>query len=437
MQENLKRTIGVFGMASAVVNMTIGTGIFVLPALAAEYLGAAAILSFFICGLLIFFIALCFAEVGSKVTVSGGAYEYIGSAFGPYAGFVANILFVASCVFADAGSAVAISKTLSFFWPVLDSASVRPLFILFLFVAFAYINISGAKQGLQFVMIASFAKLVPLLLLIAFGTGHIKMENLAWTKDFNFRDIGNATLVLFFAFVGLETAVANGGEIKNPARTVPLGILSGLSFVLIIYVSIQLITQGILGAQLAAVKEAPLVEVSKIIFGPVGISIMVAGTAVSMMGGISGEVLGITRIIYAGARDGLFPKFLARVHPKFFTPHRAIIFYTALAFLLAVVGVFKQLIILSSATILLIHLGVVLSTIKLRRIKTAGPEKTFKVPGGIIIPILAAITIIWVLSNLSKEELTGVGISLVVLSVIYFLMKWFKDKKKIHNRSGN
>ena len=82
MQENLKRTIGVFGLACAVINITVGTGIFVLPALVAENLGAAAIVCFFICGLLIFLIALCFAEVGSKVTGSGGTYTYIETAFG-------------------------------------------------------------------------------------------------------------------------------------------------------------------------------------------------------------------------------------------------------------------------------------------------------------------------------------------------------------------
>ncbi|HNF44366.1 MAG TPA: amino acid permease, partial [Ferruginibacter sp.] len=77
MQENLKKEIGTFGLAAAVVNIMVGSGIFVLPALVAEHLGAAAIVCFFICGILIFLIALCFAEVGSKVSVSGGTYTYI------------------------------------------------------------------------------------------------------------------------------------------------------------------------------------------------------------------------------------------------------------------------------------------------------------------------------------------------------------------------
>ena len=117
MQENLKRDIGTFGLASAVVNIMVGTGIFVLPALVAENLGAAAIICFFICGALIFLIALCFAEVGSKVSVSGGTYAYIENAFGPFAGFLSNNIFwFGSCVLSDAASANALSKTLSFFY---------------------------------------------------------------------------------------------------------------------------------------------------------------------------------------------------------------------------------------------------------------------------------------------------------------------------------
>ena len=428
MQESLKRSIGVFGLACAVVNMTVGAGIFVLPALVAEHVGAAAIICFLICGLLIFLIALCFAEVGSKVTVSGGPYTYIEFAFGSYAGFIANIIFLLSCFLADAATAVALSKTLGFFIPLLDGPAVRPLFFLLLFGTLAYINIRGAKQGVQFVVFTTFAKIIPLLLLVAVGSGHITTANLQWKTSFTSGDIGNASIILFFAFIGLETAVTNGGEFKNPARTVPLGILSGLSFVLILYIAIQLITQGVLGNEIVVAKDAPVAAVSKKIFGAAGISIIVIGTAVSMIGAISGDVLGIPRILYAGARDGLLPKFLFKVHPKFFSPHYAILVYTGAGFVLALFGGLQQLLILSSAAILLIYLGVVLSTIKLRYKKITRDEKTFTVPGGITIPVIATIAIVWLLSNLKAEEKTGIAIALAVLTVIYFLMKGFKNK---------
>ncbi|MEP6616412.1 MAG: APC family permease [Ginsengibacter sp.] len=426
---NLKRTIGVFGLACAVVNLTVGTGIFILPALVAEHLGAAAIICFFICGLLIFLIALCFAEVGSKITTSGGTYAYIESAFGPFAGFLANNIFwLGSCVLSDAAVANALSKTLGYFFPLIDSAPMRPLFFLLLFGGMAILNIRGSKNGLRLIIFTTFAKLIPLLLLIIFGIGHITAENLQWKNSFTFSDIGAATLILFFAFLGIESAVTNSGEFKNPSRVVPLGILSGLIFVMLLYISIQLITQGILGDQLISFKDAPLAEVSGRVFGFVGITMITIGTAVSMFGGLSGEMLAIPRVLFAGAKNGILPPFLARVHTKYITPHVAIIVYASFGYLFSVFGAFKQLIILTSASTLIIYLGVVLATIRLRYKKIPDDGKSFKIPGGISIPLLATAIIIWILSNLSKQEIISLAVALLIFSVIYVIMKRYSNK---------
>ncbi|MEO8772535.1 MAG: amino acid permease, partial [Ferruginibacter sp.] len=285
------------------------------------------------------------------------------------------------------------------------------------------------KYGLRFIVFTTFAKLIPLLLLIGFGTGHISLANLHWKYALTFNNVGSASLLLIFAFCGIETAVTNSGEFKNPSRTVPLGILSGLSFVVLLYIAIQLVSQGVLGDGLIAVKDAPLAAVSNILFGSFGTTLVVAGTAVSMLGGISGEILAIPRVLFAGARDGILPKALAKVHPKYVTPHVAIAVYTGLGFLFAVFGVLKQLLILSTAATLLIYLGVVLATIKLRFKKSGSNEKGFKIPGGITVPILATVTIIWLLSHLSKQEIIGSSIFIVALAVIYFLMSKFKNKK--------
>lgn len=428
MQENLKRDIGTFSLACTVVNMMIGTGIFVLPALAAEKLGAAAIVCFFICGLLIFLIALCFAEVGSKVKLSGGAYTYIELAFGPFAGFVANNLFwFGACVLGDAGMASALAKTLAAYIPFLNTESGQILFYLLLFGLLSVINIRGAKYGAGFSVITAFLKLTPIILIIVLGMSHIVKENLAWKQVVTLNNIGSGTLILFYAFVGIETAVNNGGEFKNPAKTVPRGIFSGILFVLIIYVCIQLVSQGILGDQLLTVKDAPLAAVANRLFGTAGITLLIAGFAVSTLGTLNGEVLGNTRILFAGARDGLLPKFLAKVHPKFRTPHISIIVYSALGFLLAAIGAYKQLLVLASASTLLIYLGVVLATIKLRRKGFHASEKSFVIPGGIIIPVIAVVIILWVLSSLSKEEITGIIIFLAVLSLIFLCLKLFKQ----------
>ena len=430
MDEKLKRGIGVFGLATAVVNMTIGAGIFVLPALAAENLGAAAILCFVICGFAMFLIALCFAEIGSKVTTSGGVYTYIEKAFGPFAGFLSNYMFVfGCCVLSDAAIANALSSTLTHFFPYLATDWIRIMFFIVLFSGLAFINIRGVQHGLRFVMFTAFAKLIPLILIIGFGLGQISYDNLKWAEIPTMQNIGAGTLILFFTFLGVEGTVSNGGEFKNPSKTVPMGIISGLTFIILIYIAIQTVSQGILGDELQNFKDAPVTEVATRLFGSVGITIVVLGIAVSMLGGLGGSMLSIPRLAFAGAKNGIYPHLMSNVHPDFKTPYWAIIVYASFGCILAIVGGLKQLVILSSATALFIYLGVVFSTIKLRYQKNESSEKTFVTPGGLLVPILACIIILWILSNLSKEEFIGILVFISILSVAYYIMQ--KIKKKI------
>jgi amino acid transporter len=227
----------------------------------------------------------------------------------------------------------------------------------------------------------------------------------------------------------LDNPLSNGGEIKNVKRTVPLGVFFGIISVLILYISIQLVVQGVLGGTIAAHKDAPLAAVAGITFGKAGVVLIIIVTAISMLGNLGGEILSIPRILFAGARDGLMPKILGKVHPKFFTPHIAVLVYASCGFLFAISGGFKQLAILSTAATLLIYLGVVLATIKLRKNEPTTSEKTFRAPGGIITPLLAAGAIIWLLSGLTKPEFMGLGIFILAFSVIYLLMKLRKKRQ--------
>ncbi len=429
-KENLKREIGVRALTLAIFNGTVGTGIFVIPAIIAGDLGAAAIVAYLVCGALIFLIALCFAELGSRITVSGGIYAYIETAFGPYAGFLANnVYWIGACILSDAALANALADTLKYFFPVLGTDIFRALFFLFIFGGLAVLNIRSVKNGVRFIEFAAFGKLIPLLLVVIVGAGFVSGENLRWVTSPTPGNIGTASILLFYAFMGMEAPLSNGGEIKNVKRTVPLGIIFGISCVLILYVSIQLVTQGVLGASITAHKDAPLAAVAGIIFGRAGMTLIIITTAISMLGVLGSEILCIPRILFAGARDGLMPKPLAKIHPRFFTPHVAITIYASLGVLFSISGGFKRLAIISSASSLLIYLGIVLATLKLRKTATSTSEKTFRVPGGVIIPVLAVCVIVWLLSNLASEELTGIGIFIAVFSLIYLAIKLLKKKE--------
>lgn len=418
--EGLRREIGVLGLAANTLNRTIGAGIFVLPAFVAGFLGETSILAYLFCGFLMMLIMLCFSEIGSKITVTGGAYAYIQAAFGSFAGFLANTMFWFVGILADAAIANAMADMLSIYWPPLNDIPFRALFFLIVFGGFALVNILGVKHGDNVVKVNTLIKIIPLVILIIAGFFGTSLENLKWHSLPTISKLGEASLLLFFAFAGGEASLNVSGELKNPRKVVPLGILSGMGAVVLFYILIQTVSQGVLGANLVNYKEAPLAEVAKIVIGPFGSTLMIAGAAFSMFAALSGSVLSYPRVIFAGANKGWMPQILAKVHPKFATPYVAIITYVVLAFGFSISGGFKELAVIASASLLTVYLGVVLATIKLR-LNENGKSEGFRLPAGITIPILATMAILWFLSNLAINEITSLVIFLVVLSIVYFL----------------
>jgi len=427
-EEGLNRTIGVWGLSANMVNIVVGAGIFVLPAIVAAGLGSASIIAYLFCGILIALIMLCFAEVGSEVTDSGGPYTYIESAFGPYAGFLTAILFLIAAFSADAAVANAVADILSGWIPGLQNEWLRALFFFVVFSLLAWINIRGVKEGIGFVAVITVAKLAPLLILVLIGWTDVSISNLKWQSIPEIKNVGEMSLILFFAFMGAESGLSVGGEIKQPQKTVPKAIFIAVTGVLLLYILLQTVSQGILGDSLASFQENPLAEVGNQLFGPIGLTLISIGAAVSMFGNLSSEMLSIPRVIFGAVRDDVLPiPFLKRIHPVFATPYRSIIVYASIAFILASLGGFETLAVVSSASILLVYFGVSLSVIKLR--KKAPPSlESFKIPGGYIVPILASIIIVWFLSNLNGLERNSMLILIVALTVIYFGIRWIRDR---------
>ncbi|MDP3643684.1 MAG: APC family permease [Bacteroidota bacterium] len=428
--EGLKREIGVLGLSANIVNLIVGAGIFVIPAIVAEGLGAASILAYLFCGFLIMLIMLCFAEVGSKLTQSGGAYSYIEVAFGKYFGFLTvNFFILGATIMADAAVANALAGTLAYFMPMFKNEIVRSLFFVFIFGGLALVNIKGVKQGISLVIVTTIAKLTPLILLVLIGLTKVSISNLVWDSVPSSNDLGEMSLILFFAFQGAESGLNTGGEVINPKKTIPRGILISISFVILLYVLIQLVAQGILGASLSTFKDAPLAEVAKQIIGPFGVTLILAGAAISMFGFLSGDVLNMPRVIYSAARDKvILPLSLANIHKKYATPHYSIILYATMGCLFSITGEFKTLAILSSASVLLIYFGVAMAFIKLR-IKGKAESGTFRVWGGYTVPVISILIILWVLSKLTTSEIIGIVIFVAILSAIYMVMKLLRKNK--------
>lgn len=425
-EEGLKRSVGVLGLSANIINIIIGSGIFVLPAVVASYMGASSIIAYLFCGLLMGMIMLCFAEAGSKVTNTGGPYTYIETAFGDYAGFIGGVFAIGSNLFADAAVSNALVNVIGSTYPIFSEGLPRFLFLFVLFYGMVYINVIGLKQGIGLVKFNIIIKLIPLLLLILIGFKDVSLNNLYFETMPSMKTLGETSLILFFAFQGCETGIIVGGEVINPKRTIPRAILISISVVVIVYVLIQTVSQGVLGSDLPNFKAAPLAETAKMVFGSFGYILLTIGAVISMFGYMSGTILNSPRIVYALSRDHVIPvKALSKIHKKFATPYIAIVVYATIGFILAVSGSFEKLAIIASSSMLLLYLGVAVSVIKLRYSKEILNDG-FKIPGGWTVPILAILIILYFLSNLPKKEMIVTAIIITLLSFIFLLVKFLK-----------
>ena len=423
--ESLLRVMGTFGLAAAIVNITVGGGIFRLPANVAGALGPAAPIAYLVCAVAMGLIVLCIADAGSRVSLTGGPYAYIGVALGPYAGFLSGILLWMLGLFATAAVSTVFAASVGQLVPVLGSPAMQTVVLVAAFVFWSLVNMRGVALGTRLNTIATVAKLVPLLLIGVGGLFFVRGEHLTVTAWPAATDVARTSLLLIFAFAGVESALVPSGEVRDTARTVPRAIALAMLGITALYLALQVSAQGILGAGLAQATVSPLADAAGVAFGGWARMLLLAGASVSMFGYLGGMTLAMPRMVYALARDGFLPRSLAAVHPTLHTPQAAIVVQSLATLALAVTGTFERLAILANVSALALYLGCAIASWRLR----AGPAT----PGGAsasastrprlplagIAPYLAVPVILWLLTGLTQAEWIGFGACLAAGSVVY------------------
>ena len=417
----LLRAVGLLSLTAIALNGMIGSGIFLLPATVASLLGSWSPLAYLLSGLAILLIILCFAEVGSRFERTGGPYLYARTALGPFVGFEVGWMFFLARLTAFAAISNAFTAYLAYFWPAAGAGVGRVIAISALLVVLAVINFVGVRYATWFVNLLTVGKLLPLLLLAVAGLFFIDARHFSFTALPPIAAFRQASLMLIFAFGGFEFASVPSEEVVNPRRNLAIALLAAVSLTGIIYVLVQVVALGTV-PQLAT-ASAPLASSAQHFLGVIGGVIVAVGALLSTTGTDSATVLVGPRLLYAMAEGGQLPGVLARVHPRYRTPHLALVVFALGAWAVAMYSNFGELAALSAIARLFYYLTTCLAVPLLRR-KMPDVPGQFAVPGGGLIPVSAAVVSLWLLSgSTSRQAVLGAG-ALLTGAAIYVLQRW-------------
>jgi len=422
-EASLVRAIGVRQLAAGIVNVTVGAGIFVLPAAVAAGLGAAAPAAYLVCAAAMTLVVTSFALAGSRVSLTGGVYAYVEVAFGPFVGFLAGVLQWLMLWLTAAGLLSAFVDQVGLLVPGAGQGLPRAAIILATVGLLAFVNVRGVAIGARLVEGAVVAKLLPLALFVAIGVFFVQPAALAWPGWPGGETLGETVLLLVFAFVGIEVALVPSGEVREPRRTVPRAIYLALGVTTLLYLAVQAVAQGVLGADLAGHAEAPLAAAAFRFLGEGGRLLVLVGGAVSMFGYLCGDMLSSPRSLFAFSRDGFLPSALARVHSSFHTPHVAIAAHALLAAALAISSTFHHLAVLSNVAVLTLYFLCCAAALRLLSRPAPGGEPGFTVPGARVIPVVAMAVIAWILAHATSREFAVLGATFAAATLVYGLRR--------------
>jgi APA family basic amino acid/polyamine antiporter len=398
----LVATLGRWDLATLVVNTVVGGGIFGLPMLVAQLLGASSFVGYLAAAGGIGVLVLCFAEVSAQFRSAGGPYLYAREAFGPFVGLQVGWVTWLMRISATGANANLFVSYLGTVWAPVAIAPVRWTVITALFAVPAIVNIRGVKQGATTSNVLVAAKLVPLFVFVGVGLFFIHPGTVASWPPAGPGHWFRAVLLLVFAFGGFDNAVLPASEMRDPARDAPFALLTGMSLVTLLYLLIQVVFQGTVSA--GTVTDQPLATAAGRFLGAPGVWLMAIGAMVSVWGWFAATMLGTPRLTFALGERGDFPRAFARVHPRFRTPYVSILCYAGLGWVLALSGSFEWNASLSAVARLFTY-GVTCGALPVFRRRNPGAA-VFRTPAGYLIPALGVAFCVVLLTQMGPLDFT-------------------------------
>jgi len=258
---------------------------------------------------------------------------------------------------------------------------------------------------------------------VVVGVVAFRPEFVRWTEMPRAIDIGRVAMRLVYLFSGVEAVLAVSGELKDPSRTIPRGVLGGFAVATTLYLGVQFAAQGLLGPTLPSHNQAPLADAAAIVLGSTGKNLLLLGTVISTLGFLSADLLTSPRTLFAMAEAGRLPRQLAVVNQRFGSPAVAIVLHAAMAAALSIKADFNTLTALASSALLLIYFISAVGLIVLQRRKVGEDRLTFRLPGGPAIPLVAAALVAGLMRTLAPNQIVAVLVVVMFAAITYLLSR--------------
>jgi len=365
------------------------------------------------------------------VQVTGGPYSYLGATFGPFAGFVAGALMWISNFTSSAGVAAALSVQVASLVPAFAPPLPRALLLTAVYGVLFALNAFGVKLGARAITTLAALKLTPLFALATIGVFFVDWSQVSFSIDAvpSWGALGASMVLVMFAYSGMETALVPSGELRDPARNVPRATVVAILLVVLLYLGLQIVGQGVLGPALGK-SGVPVADTAGALWSP-GRVLLLITACISMTGFLMGNLLGTSRLVFALGRDGYLPRAFGAVSARHRVPLLALATHAALAWLLAIAGSFDALALISGGAICLVYGLVSLAAWRAQRmdLRERG-DQPFLLRGGPLIPALAVAAMAAILTTLTGKEWLAIGVALVVLVLVYAVLAAMRRDRK-------
>ncbi|NWG10921.1 amino acid permease [Candidatus Bathyarchaeota archaeon] len=430
-ENRLKRELGLLHTTMMGIGGAICAGVFVTLGYAATLAGTALIIAIVLCGIINLFTMLSYAELGAALPSAGGEYTFAKASFGGFLSFATGWFEWISNMFYAAFSAVGFTYLISYVIPTINI----PLVAVITVALFTAINIKGVKETglIQTALVAILLALLGIFVFWGFYTTQAAAPIIIESPG-GFLGVLKASAFIFVVYLGGEAIAVAQAEVKNPEKTIPRAILLSCFILIFIYTTIAFVIFRIVPPESLAGQSSPLAYVAEQFMGPLGVGMITIAGIIAALSSVNTSTMAHSRVAYALARDGYFPKSFFSLHGRFYTPFIAVLIGSILTAAFAATGIVNFV---TYATDFGFIIGFIFVNLSLMRLRRDKPElyRPFKVPLYPLTPVLGIATSLLLLFFLDPGTLL-IGLELFIFGIIAYYIRMVGYYRMYHAFGG-